>query len=212
MKIADIRREYILKELHEKHVAADAITQFSIWWDEAINSEISEVNAMTLATVNGEGKPSARVVLLKDYDEKGFVFFTNYNSRKGREIAENSSACLVFFWKELERQIRIDGVVSKISAKESDDYFKSRPSGSQIGAWASPQSQPIESRDWLEHHWQELATQFQGKEVKRPDHWGGYIVKPAAIEFWQGRPGRLHDRILYTIQPNGMWRIERLAP
>ncbi|OQP45806.1 pyridoxamine 5'-phosphate oxidase [Niastella populi] len=210
--IAAIRKDYMLRSLLEKDVDANAIRQFDKWWQEAIHSEIDEVNAMTLATASADGVPAARIVLLKGYDEHGFVFFTNYDSFKGLQMAENPRACLVFFWKELERQVRITGLVEKVSAEESDIYFNSRPEGSRIGAWASPQSQVIESREWLEEREKTLAKDFAGKPLKRPGHWGGYRVKPISIEFWQGRPSRLHDRIQYTLQSDNTWLIERLAP
>lgn len=210
--IADIRKDYMLRSLLEKDVDANALRQFDKWWQEAIHSEIEEVNAMTLATASADGVPAARIVLLKGYDERGFVFFTNYDSFKGLQLAENPRACLVFFWKELERQIRITGLVEKVSAEESDIYYNSRPEGSRIGAWASPQSQVIESREWLEKRERTLAKDFTGKPLTRPDHWGGYRVKPICIEFWQGRPSRLHDRIQYTLQEDNNWLIERLAP
>jgi pyridoxamine 5'-phosphate oxidase len=211
MKIADIRRDYQLKTLSEKEVMAEPIGQFSVWWDEAVESHIDEVNAMTLATANKEGRPSARIVLLKGFDEKGFVFFTNYQSAKARAIMENPRVTLLFFWKELERQVKIEGTISRISDAENDEYFNSRPEQSKIGAWASPQSQPIENREWLEKNWKKYAEQFNGKSVPRPVHWGGYLVVPDLMEFWQGRPGRLHDRIVYT-KENGKWKIGRLAP
>lgn len=210
--IADIRRDYSLKTLLETEVADNPFLQFGDWWQQAVESEIDEVNAMTLATASLEGVPSARIVLLKGYDENGFVFFTNYESAKGRELAENPKASLLFFWKELERQVRITGLVEKLSAAENDDYFLSRPTGSQIGAWASPQSHIIENRSWLERRVEELNEKFKTEELKRPPHWGGYRVKPVIIEFWQGRSSRLHDRIQYTLQDNGSWKIERLAP
>lgn len=210
--IADIRRDYSLKTLLETEVADDPFLQFGDWWQQAIESEIDEVNAMTLATASLEGVPSARIVLLKGYDEKGFVFFTNYESAKGRELAENPKASLLFFWKELERQVRITGLVEKLSAAENDDYFLSRPTGSQIGAWASPQSHIIENRSWLERRVEELNEKFKTEQLTRPSHWGGYRVKPVIIEFWQGRSSRLHDRLQYTLQDDGSWKIERLAP
>ena len=211
MKIADIRRDYKLKSLIENEVAEDAISQFTNWWNEALDSNIDEVNAMTLATASKEGLPSARIVLLKDYTEKGFVFFTNYHSNKGKDIAENNHATLLFFWKELERQVNIFGTIEKISDEENDEYFYSRPVGSRIGAWSSPQSSVINDRQVLEDNATRFATQF-GDNVPRPAHWGGYLVKPSKIEFWQGRPSRLHDRLLYTLTENGSWKIERLAP
>ncbi len=210
--IADIRKNYSQESLSEKDAEASPIQQFSKWWDEAVASEIDEVNAMTLATASSDGVPSARIVLLKDYDTNGFTFFTNYSSFKGQQLAENPKACLVFFWKELERQVRITGLIEKINTGASDEYFNSRPVGSQIGALASPQSQVIESREWLDDHYKELENELEGKQLQRPSHWGGYIVKPVIIEFWQGRPSRLHDRLQYTLQENGEWKIERLAP
>lgn len=210
--IADIRKDYSLKTLNEDEVADSPFLQFADWWQQAIESEIDEVNAMTLATASLEAVPSARIVLLKGYDEKGFVFYTNYESAKGRELAENPKASLLFFWKELERQIRITGIVEKVSAAESDEYFLSRPTGSQIGAWASPQSHVIENRSWLEKQVKMLEEKFSSEAVTRPSHWGGYRVKPVIIEFWQGRSSRLHDRLQYSLQENGNWKIERLAP
>lgn len=210
--IADIRRDYSLKTLLETEVADNPFLQFGDWWQQAIESEIDEVNAMTLATASLEAVPSARIVLLKGYDEKGFVFYTNYESIKGQELAENPRACLLFFWKELERQVRIIGLVEKVSEEESNEYFLSRPTGSQVGAWASPQSHVIENRSWLENRVKELAEKFKTEQLTRPPHWGGYRVKPVIIEFWQGRSSRLHDRIQYSLQENGSWKIERLAP
>jgi pyridoxamine 5'-phosphate oxidase len=179
---------------------------------EALASSIIEPNAMTLATASADGVPAARIVLLKDLTQEGFVFFTNYNSFKGIQLNENPKACLVFFWKELERQVRITGLVSKIPEKESDDYFDSRPLESRVGAIASPQSQVIPGRNWLDERFSELLAKYNSESPKRPANWGGYIVKPVVTEFWQGRPGRLHDRILYTLQDDGYWTIERLAP
>ncbi len=210
--IADIRRDYKLTSLNEGDVAADPFQQFTIWWDEAIKSEIDEVNAMTLATSTKDGFPSARIVLLKGYDERGFVFFTNYESDKGKELAANPHAALVFFWKELERQVRIEGLVERVSAEESDAYYQSRPAGSRIGAWASPQSEVISDRQIIEKNVLAYGEKFGTGFIPRPAHWGGYIVKPIAIEFWQGRSSRLHDRILYTVSDNGNWKKERLAP
>lgn len=210
--IADIRKEYSLATLNETDVDASPFTQFTKWWQEAQASAIDEVNAMTLATASLDGVPAARIVLLKDYDEKGFVFFTNYESYKGQQLAENPRAGLLFFWKELERQIRITGIVEKVNEQESDDYFLSRPVGSQIGAWASPQSHVIEDRTWLEDKVKKLESKFSSENLTRPRNWGGYRVKPVIIEFWQGRSSRLHDRIQYTLQENGSWAIERLAP
>jgi len=210
--IADLRKNYAQKKLLEKDVASDPFIQFQQWWDEAIAAEIEEVNAMTIATASMDAVPSARIVLLKDFSEKGFVFFTNYNSFKGQQLSENPKASLLFFWKEVERQVRITGLVMKITPDESDAYFYSRPVESQVGAITSPQSQIIESREWLDEKFQHLEKEFQNKKIQRPENWGGYIVKPVIIEFWQGRPGRLHDRIQYTMNANGDWKIERLAP
>jgi pyridoxamine 5'-phosphate oxidase len=211
MSIADIRRDYMKATLSEDKVEKDPFVQFGIWWDEALRAEIDEVNAMTLATVSAGDKPSARIVLLKGYDSKGFVFYTNYQSRKGRDLEQYPHASLLFFWKELERQVRIDGPCEKVSEAESDEYFLSRPEGSRIGAWASPQSQVISSRDVLDQQIIALENRFQGMSIPRPPHWGGYRVKPDQVEFWQGRPSRLHDRILYTRTASG-WQINRLAP
>jgi pyridoxamine 5'-phosphate oxidase len=210
-EIADLRRDYKREVLDEAHVANDPIEQFGRWWNEALNSEIEEVNAMTLATATKDGVPSARIVLLKDYDERGFVFFSNYKSHKAHELEINPHAALVFFWKVLERQVRIQGSVEKIDTKESDIYFYSRPAGSRIGAWASPQSSVILNRDLLERNVELYKNQF-GEEIPRPPHWGGYRVTPSVIEFWQGRSNRLHDRIRYSKQTNGVWIKERLAP
>jgi len=209
--IADIRQDYRLRSLNETDVAADPITQFGNWWQEAMNSQLEEVNAMTLATVSPEGKPSARIVLLKDYDKNGFVFFTNYKSGKGRDMNTSPYAALVFFWKELERQVRIEGMVAKLDAAESDAYFHSRPEGSRIGAWASPQSMVVSGREELEERYEAMKEKFRENDIPRPGHWGGYIVKPVMIEFWQGRPSRMHDRIVYRHE-NGQWNIHRLAP
>jgi pyridoxamine 5'-phosphate oxidase len=210
--IADIRKDYKLQTLIEADIATDPIVQFDKWWDDAVKSEIEEVNAMTLATASADGIPSARIVLLKGYDKNGFTFFTNYQSLKGRQMEQNNNVCLVFFWKELERQIRISGNVEKISAADSDTYFTSRPVGSRIGAWVSPQSTVIEKREIIENKLKVLEQQFNDGNIPRPPHWGGYIVKPTQLEFWQGRPNRLHDRIKYSLQKNSSWLIERLAP
>ncbi|HVY75946.1 MAG TPA: pyridoxamine 5'-phosphate oxidase [Puia sp.] len=209
--LSTLRKEYRLKRLLEADALPDAIDQFDRWWKEATESDIDEPNAMTLATASADGIPSARIVLLKGYSKAGFQFFTNYNSFKGQQLQENPRACLVFLWKELERQIRITGLVEKLGAKESDEYFNSRPLGSRLGALASPQSEVVSDSHWLDERVHELEKQYAGGKVPRPDHWGGYLVKPVTIEFWQGRPNRLHDRLLYSIQ-DGKWSIERLAP
>jgi pyridoxamine 5'-phosphate oxidase len=210
--IASIRKNYAHSELTEQDAATDPIVQFDKWWKDALAAEIDEVNAMTLATASSDGVPAARIVLLKEFSSEGFVFFTNYNSFKGRQLTENPKACLVFFWKELERQVRITGLVQKVDASESDAYFQSRPEGSRIGASVSPQSQIIENREWLENKWNEAAGEWSGKPIERPAHWGGFRVKPVLIEFWQGRPSRLHDRLEYSLQENGGWKRVRLAP
>jgi pyridoxamine 5'-phosphate oxidase len=222
-EIADIRKDYKLASLEEADVAANPIDQFTRWWNEAVASQIDEVNAMTLATANAAGVPAARIVLLKGYNPNGFIFFTNYESDKGKNLAQNPHAALVFFWKELERQIRIEGAVEKVSAEESDRYFNSRPASSRIGAWASPQSAVIENRMVIEQNVERYSSIFANDSIERPDHWGGYIVKPTSIEFWQGRSSRLHDRIKYTLEnsaynaatdtrSDASWKIERLAP
>jgi len=210
--IADIRKDYKLQSFSEKEALADPFAQFGKWWKEALDAGVDEANAMTLATASADGMPDARIVLLKGYDDRGFTFFTNYHSSKGQQLLENPRACLVFFWRELERQIRISGLVVPVSEQESDEYFSSRPEGSRIGAWASPQSEVINDRAWLEQNEQKVREELADGKISRPAHWGGYRIRPTRIEFWQGRPNRLHDRILYSLQRNGSWKIERLAP
>ena len=208
--LADLRNDYALKTLDEADVDRDPLKQFGVWMVEAIHAQVPEPTAMSLATVGADARPAGRIVLLKGLDPKGFVFFTNYESRKGRDLAAHPFAALTFLWKELERQVRIEGAVEKVSADESSAYYTTRPLGSRIGAWASPQSAVIENRAWLEKRWQELA-QEHGENPPRPAHWGGYRVIPEYIEFWQGRRSRLHDRIAYSRLGNA-WQIARLAP
>jgi pyridoxamine 5'-phosphate oxidase len=209
--LADLRREYASRALTESDAQDDPIQQFSLWFGEALKSELLDVNAMTLATVSPAGVPAARIVLLKGFDETGFVFFTNYESAKARDLEKNSRACLLLFWAELERQVRITGHVARTSADESAAYFQSRPFESQIGAWASAQSATVADRGALEARYAELAATYAGGPVPLPPFWGGYRVAPESIEFWQGRKSRLHDRLLYTRQ-NGRWTRSRLAP
>jgi pyridoxamine 5'-phosphate oxidase len=209
---AAIRRDYRLGLLTEADTAADPIAQFSRWFDDAIKAAVPEPNAMTLATVDSAGQPSARIVLLKGFDERGFVFFTNYLSRKGQELSANPKAGLLFFWPALERQIRIDGEVSMTSRQESEVYFHTRPLSSQIGALASQQSRVITSRATLDQLAADLTRELAGKPIPVPDYWGGYRLAPTAVEFWQGRESRLHDRLLYTRAGVDGWKIERLSP
>jgi len=210
MRLADIRQEYMRAGLHEKDVAADPLKQFERWFQDVLDADLPLPNAMTLATASAAGRPSARAVLLKGVDAGGFVFYTNYESRKARELAENPYASLVFIWTQLERQIRIEGAIEKVAAEESDAYFDSRPLGSRLGAWASPQSRVLPDRLTLARKVAAIVLRY-GRHPPRPPHWGGYRLLPEAIEFWQGRKNRLHDRLLYTKHARG-WKIERLAP
>lgn len=235
MAIADLRREYNLTGLRRADLETDPIAQFNRWFEQATSAKASgrirklivtiyksfltffgaetpDVNAMTLATADKEGRPSARIVLLKGVDDRGFIFFTNYDSRKGHELTENPHGALVFYWPDLERQVCIAGGITKLPDPESEAYFKSRPRGSRIGAWASRQSEVVTDRAELERKWQQLETQYPGEQVPKPPFWGGYILSPSRIEFWQGRPNRLHDRFRYTWQPDKTWLIERLSP
>lgn len=209
--INQLRSVFSKASLDEKDVEKDAVKQFAKWFGEAISAKPNEVNAMSLSTVSSDGKPSSRIVLLRGFDENGFIFYTNYTSRKGEEITDNPNAALLFFWPELERQVRIEGVLGKQSAEESDAYFNARPRESKLGAWTSAQSKVIASRKVLDEEFEKLSAQYPGETIPRPVHWGGYVLTPVSIEFWQGRPGRLHDRILYT-KDAGNWKISRLAP
>ncbi len=212
LDIAGLRHEYIGEGLRRGDLNSDPIRQFDTWFAAAINAGIRDANAMALATATRDGKPSARVVLLKEFDDAGFVFFTNYSSSKGRELEENPRAALVLYWMEVERQIRIEGTVEKILREESEAYFRTRPVGAQIGAWASQQSEVIDARRVLDARLAEMTQRFAGGDVPLPPHWGGYRLKPQMIEFWQGRSNRLHDRFRYVRKPDASWAIERLAP
>ena len=212
--LADLRQEYARAELSRDHVTDDPIEQFRDWFDDVQDSEVEEPNAMTLATAAADGTPSARIVLLKGLDERGFHFYTNYESRKGTDLSQNPHAALVFLWKPLERQVRIEGRVEQLPDEESTAYFHRRPRGAQLGAWASPQSHVVESREALEQNLEEVAAEYEDRdEIPRPAHWGGYVVRPTEIEFWQGRPNRLHDRLRYRrASAEDDWTLERLAP
>lgn len=211
MSLRDLRTEYTRDALSEANAPADPLDLFSAWLAQAQDAKIADANAMTLATVDAHGQPTARVVLLKDVEDGHFVFFTSYTSRKGRELDSNPRACLSFFWPTLERQVRIDGATARVSAAASDVYFASRPRASRLGAWASAQSEVIDSRDVLERRFTQFEQQFAGTEPPRPSYWGGYALIPSTIEFWQGRASRLHDRLRYT-KAGERWVIERLAP
>jgi len=235
MDISGLRREYTLGALDRESLAPDPIAQFEQWfkealcqrpgawlrrigvalyklWDAILGKPPIDVNAMVLATCDAQGNPSARTVLLKEVSARGFVFYTNYESRKGQDIEQNPRGCLVFYWPELERQVCVTGTIFKLPVEESAAYFATRPRGSQIAAWASPQSRPISSRKELESRWSQFEEQFRGKRVPLPPHWGGYVLVPEMIEFWQGRPNRLHDRFRYVKRPDGAWEILQIAP
>ncbi len=207
-----LRKEYTRAGLTEADADPDPVEQFRKWFDEALAANLHEPNAMTLATATPDGRPSARVVLLKGYDERGFVFYTSYEGRKSRELEENPRCALVFYWSELERQIRIEGRAGRVSEEESDAYYGSRPRGSRLSAWVSAQSRPVEDRGALEKRLWELEAEYEGREIPRPPFWGGYRVEPEAIEFWQGRENRMHDRLLYRRLSDGGWRMQRLQP
>ena len=210
--VANFRNEYISNGINESELKDNPIDQFEVWLNEAVKNKLREPNAMFLATATPDGKPSGRVVLLKGFDERGFIFYTNYGSRKAIELDKNNAASLTFLWLEIYKQVRVEGTVQRISDKESDQYFNSRPRESQIGAWASDQSQPIANRDVLEREMEALVKQLEGKPIPRPENWGGFCVKPQQIEFWLGRANRLHDRILYQRSDDNIWTKQRLSP
>lgn len=211
--LADLRREYTSAQLTRSHVAETPIEQFQTWFDEALDAQVEEPNAMTLATAAPDAAPSARIVLLKGVDERGFRFFTNYDSRKGTELAQNPQVALVFWWAALERQVRIEGRAERLSDHESSEYFRTRPRGSQLGAWASPQSRVVENRAELEAKLEDVTAEYADEAVPRPANWGGYVVRPTQVEFWQGRPNRLHDRLRYRRSNDSEdWTLDRLAP
>jgi pyridoxamine 5'-phosphate oxidase len=212
LAIADMRREYTSRGLHEDDLDPDPFQQFSAWFAEAVNAQVIESNAMTLATATSDGQPSARIVLLKGFDEHGFVFFTNYDSRKGSELSLNPRAALLFYWAQLTRQVRIEGSVERVSLAESEAYFRSRSPLSRLGAWASRQSSVIAGRQILDDELAALQERFPGEDIPIPPYWGGFRLIPAVFEFWHGRPNRLHDRLRYSALPDGGWLIERLSP
>jgi pyridoxamine 5'-phosphate oxidase len=211
-ELTGLRHEYDAHGLRRADLHSDPFEQFGAWFAAALAADIRDVNAMTLATATGDGKPTARIVLLKGFDERGFAFFTNYDSEKGRQLEANPYAALAFFWVKLERQIRISGRVEKTSREDSAAYFHSRPAGARLGAWASKQSEVIDSRQILDARLEQMTERFEGGEIPLPPHWGGYRVTPDQIEFWQGRPNRLHDRFRYSRRADGSWQIDRLAP
>ena len=209
--INTLRHDFSKQTLDEADVNQSPFLQFEKWFKEAVDSKVNEPNAMTVATVSSSGQPGARILLMRNFNENGFVFYTNYTSRKGENIADNPKAALLFFWPELERQVRIEGTLTKQTAEESDRYFYSRPRTSKLGAWTSEQSKIIAGRSVLDEEYKKLSEKYPGEDVPRPGYWGGYVLNPHSMEFWQGRPSRLHDRILYTLE-NNSWKISRLAP
>lgn len=211
-KIADIRRDFSKKRLKPELLHDNPIVQFELWLKEALKAEVPEATALCLASVNADGQPSTRMLLLKDIIEEGFIFYTNYRSQKSKELEENPKCAINFYWPELERQVNIQGEVKKVDQDISDAYFRTRPYKSQVGAWASPQSEPIPSRNFIKVEFARYAARFMGREVPRPPHWGGYSLKPYVISFWQGRPNRLHDRVKYTLKESGQWEKQRIAP
>jgi pyridoxamine 5'-phosphate oxidase len=212
MNVADLRRNYAQQNLLEETAQASPFQQFQAWLVEALDADVIEPNAMTLATITADSRPAARMVLLKELDERGFVFYTNFQSRKGQELAQTPAAALVFWWGELERQVRIEGDIVPVAPEEADAYFQSRPRGSQLGAWVSQQSQVIPHRGVLEQQLQQLEQDYRNRPIPRPPYWGGYRLVPTYFEFWQGRPNRLHDRLCYRQTDSGTWQMQRLAP
>ncbi len=212
LSVADLRQNYTRAGLTEADVESNPLEQFKIWFAEAVGAQLLEPNAMTLATADAAGQPSARIVLLKGFDQRGLCFYTNYESSKGKQLKENPRAAIAFWWGELERQVRIEGPIEKVSREETEEYFYSRPRDSQLGAWVSNQSRVIESREVLDRKFEQLQQEYEGKTVPCPPHWGGYRLIPNLFEFWQGRPSRLHDRLFYSLLEDGSWKRERLSP